>query len=232
VIVYTTCAACGDPLRLVYGLDQTRHPACGGDASATGDALTDAYLAAVESGDDAAADRLQAACDLADQRARTRPMLPAALAYAASGWPVFPLRPGDKVPATRNGLKDASADPAVIREWWAAMPMANIGAVTGVAFDVVDVDAPLGMQAWPGLRDSPTMPTVHGIAVTPRGGLHVLIEPTGGGNRAGMLPGIDYRGRGGYVVVSPSRRPIGRWSWTVRPSPAITGADLYADRSA
>jgi hypothetical protein len=232
VIVYTTCAGCGDPLRQHYGWHQTRHPACGGDDSPTGDGLTDRYLVAVESGDDATADTLAAACDTADQRDRTRPMLPAALAYAASGWPVFPLRPRDKVPATRHGLKDATTDPAVIRSWWTATPAANIGVVTGERFDVVDVDAPIGMQVWPDLRDSPAMPPVHGIATTPRGGLHVLIEPTGGGNRAGFLPGIDFRGRGGYIVVSPSRRDAGRWSWAVRPSPAITGADLYADRSA
>jgi len=34
----------------------------------------------------------------------------AALSYAAKGWPVLPLRPGEKTPLTVNGSKDASTD--------------------------------------------------------------------------------------------------------------------------
>ena len=34
-----------------------------------------------------------------------------ALAYARRGWPVFPCLPGQKVPATRHGFRDATTDP-------------------------------------------------------------------------------------------------------------------------
>ena len=68
-----------------------------------------------------------------------------ALAYAARGWPVFPLRPGDKVPlipkaAGGNGVHDATTDPAQIRLWWGRWPAANIGLAAGVTFWVLDVD--------------------------------------------------------------------------------------------
>jgi hypothetical protein len=38
----------------------------------------------------------------------TDAILRQALAYARRGWPVFPCQPGQKVPATRHGYKDAT----------------------------------------------------------------------------------------------------------------------------
>src|SRR4051812_49746069 len=69
----------------------------------------------------------------------------AALAYAARGWPLFPLKPREKTPLISkadggNGVKDATTDPAAIEAWWTACPEANIGLACGAAFFVLDAD--------------------------------------------------------------------------------------------
>lgn len=165
----------------------------------------------------------------------------AALTYAAWGWPVFPLRsindPCDgsrictesgvckcpKKPATRNGFKDATTDFGKIRSWWAANPTLNIGLPTGVCFDAIDVD-PLsgGQESWAEFRQQKSLPDIHGRVLTASEGFHLYVEVTGYGNRAGIMPGIDYRGRGGYVVAPPSQLHSSRgWRWSVYPSPSI-----------
>jgi len=65
-------------------------------------------------------------------------LLQAALAYAARGWAVFPLTPGDKLPVIRKedggrGVYDATCDPDVLRQWWARWPDANIGVAAGAS---------------------------------------------------------------------------------------------------
>jgi hypothetical protein len=55
------------------------------------------------------------------------------------------------------------------------------------------------------------MPTVR----TGSGGCHLYVAATGAGNRARLLPGVDWRGAGGYVVAPPSLHASGeRYRWT------------------
>lgn len=161
--------------------------------------------------------------------------------YASQGLPVFPLRAGDKqplLPAVHpagsperaschgecgrigHGLYDATTDLDQIRRWWTANPRANIGARTGVLFDAIDVDGPAGYASYLDLRDAGQLPEMLGKATTPGDrntnrppGMHYFIRPTGDGNSAKFLPGLDYRGTGGYVVMAPSIRPSGRYTW-------------------
>jgi Bifunctional DNA primase/polymerase, N-terminal len=61
--------------------------------------------------------------------------LVSALGWLDRGFPVFPLRPRDKIPLGElvpHGFKDACRDRATIREWWTEAPTANIGIATGV----------------------------------------------------------------------------------------------------
>lgn len=228
--IHSTCSSC-DTLLQVSELGQQLHDSCQ-TTFPTGDPLTDAYLAAVHRDDHHKAEQLAAVIDADDHR--ERPLMPAAVLYATWGWPVFPLQPDSKEPYPGSrGFKDATTDIHLIRKWWAKAPNSNIGVATGHTFDVLDVDwltkdtkRPSGAQtSWPDLRDSGKLGDVHGLATTPRGGVHVLLEPSGGGNKAGFLPGLDYRGIGGYIVAAPSRAPGGRrYSWWHRPSPTLTTA--------
>lgn len=145
---------------------------------------------------------------------RTR-MVDYALAYAQRGWPVFPCVPKSKTPATRHGFKDASTNPAKIREWWARDPFYNIAVATGLVSGlfVFDVDfkewrsIEEALSAFPALPDAPTVETGGG-------GFQYFWEyPQGStlsisGGKLGV--GIDTRGEGGYVVVPPSVHPNGR----------------------
>jgi len=136
----------------------------------------------------------------------TNPLLKAALEYAALGWKVFPLVPGQKVPATPNGFKDASFDKAKIEDWWFVQPNANIGIATGKESNltVVDVDSKNnGMVNWGELDISSD--EMGRVVWTPRTGLHAYytynpdVRTT-----VGLLPGIDIRNDGAYVVAPPS----------------------------
>lgn len=135
----------------------------------------------------------------------------AALWYAERGLKVFPLRPMSKLPRPGSrGCKDATSDPDLIRQWWREEPNANLGIATGHVVDVMDFDGVQGHASWGEAFPDPALPWGHGVEVlatvsTPRpGGLHVYLPATGGGNRAGFLPCVDYRGLGGYVVAPPS----------------------------
>lgn len=132
----------------------------------------------------------------------------AALWYAERGLPVFPIQPGSKRPYPRtHGLDDATTDPDRVRAMFTDRPGCNVAIATGHRVDVIDFDGLDAHAAWgqtyPTWADAGITPL--GTVSTPRpGGLHVYVPATGEGNYAGMLPGVDYRGLGGYVVVPPS----------------------------
>jgi Bifunctional DNA primase/polymerase, N-terminal len=55
---------------------------------------------------------------------------------------------------------------------------------------------------------------LRGPAVQTGHGLNWYVLPTGLGNGADVLPGVDFRGRDGYVVAPPSVHPDGhRYQW-------------------
>jgi len=183
-------------------------------------------------GDQGQIDAFAAKVDALDAAREARLTAPdalrnAAMWYAANGIPVFRVQPHDKRPFPGSrGFKDATTDLAQIRAWWNETPDANIGLPTGIAFDVIDIDPPHGFYSLLALRDAGVIPEVIGKVVTARCGSHLYIHPTGDGNKAGILPGVDYRGRGGYVVAPPSIGPNGgRYAWSEPLNPtALTKA--------
>jgi hypothetical protein len=156
----------------------------------------------------------------------------AAEALASWGVPVLPLyEPGPdgicicpagqacgkdtgKHPRIAGGLHAASTDTWVVRGWWRRWPGANLGARTGVRFDVCDLDGSDGVEALRGALSIAPLEHAGPVARSGAGGWHLLFAPTGMGNRVGLLPGVDWRGRHGYIVLPPSRHRSGRhYTW-------------------
>ena len=133
-----------------------------------------------------------------------------ALAFATSGWPVLPCLPGQKIPATAHGYRDATTDKDQITDWFSRHPDWNLAIATGAPGpDVLDVDnhGPAG-NGYPAFRRLKDAGLLDGAAIyvrTPSGGLHAYF--TGSHQRNGHLPGhhLDFRSAGGYVLTPPSQ---------------------------
>lgn len=140
----------------------------------------------------------------------------AALAYARRGWPVLPLKPRLKLPATKHGLNDATVNPDQINAWWKTEPTFNIGLRTGIKFDVLDLDTPEALDELDKAGEATGAGPILGPCALTGRGVHIYLQPTGRGNAAGILRGIDWRGVGGYVVAPPSVHPNGRlYEWGI-----------------
>lgn len=150
-------------------------------------------------------------------------MMACALEYANQGFAVFPLSPKDKYPIYSGGFKIATTNPEQIGKWWRRNPDANIGIATGAASGGLviidlDVDDDKGINGFETMRD---WERSHGDlpdtanTITGRGGYHLFFrsnEPIK--NRVGILPGVDVRGDGGYIVAPPSIHPNGKpYEW-------------------
>ena len=134
---------------------------------------------------------------------RSTPALSAALTYAAHGLRSFPIKPRSKEPATAHGFKDATLDGGVLhRRFMAAGPDANIGIATGDGLIVVDLDGPEA-DVWASLRDWPKTWTVE----TGRGHHIYLRVDRPVSTRPGLVPKVDVKSEGGYVVAPPSIHP-------------------------
>ena len=125
------------------------------------------------------------------------------------GWAIFPVR--GKVPLTPNGFKDASKDPQQWLRWSRESPGCGWAAPTGElnAFDALDADTPEAV-AYCEAR-LPPGPRVR----TGRGGRHFYVKHEAGArNWAKRIPGCDFRGEGGYVVLPGSIHENGQpYEW-------------------
>lgn len=156
----------------------------------------------------------------------SREMRSAALLYAAQGWPVIPLKPGTKVPATVHGMDDATTDADLIERWWGDGRAHNVAIAVPEGVVVIDVDPRNGGVDTLRLLVSElgALPATS-VAETRSGGLHVWLRTRLPANqiRAKLGPGVDVKkygnGKfGGYVVAPPSRVDPGEYRWRqVRP---------------
>ena len=186
-------------------------------------------------------------------------MIEHAHAYAARGWPVFPLyeiaddhcscgkskcRSPGKHPRIRGGLTRATTDRVQIDNWWRRSPSSSIGVATGKPSGLIALDIDRdkgGFECFDQL--------IHVIGALPEtltqktgsDGFHYLFSaPTGPiRNSASRLgAGIDIRGDGGYIVAPPSTHLSGhvyRWlsdplTTPIAPFPGVLIERLTADR--
>lgn len=131
-----------------------------------------------------------------------------ALAMAARGYRVFPLRPFGKKPAIDGFQLVATSDEAQLRAWWADNPNYNPGILT-TDIVVVDVDTKKGAyaltnyQALGGHFDT-------FVVRTATGGFHAYFDGPDSKLAVDIVPGVDIRSHNGYVVgpgsyVDPER---------------------------
>lgn len=162
-------------------------------------------------------------------------MLEAALDWAKRGWPVFPLRPGTKIPLfgkahpddpvlqktcqgacgeVGHGVHDATLDPDTIRQWWEKTPRAGIGGSTDGRV-VIDLDYQHGAE-----RQAILPPTREHLSGRGNGNTHLVYQA--GGEIASNMPqgklgqGIDVKaGPAAYVVLPPTLHPDTNKPYTV-----------------
>lgn len=163
-------------------------------------------------------------------------LLDSALDYAARGFHVFPLRPGEKAPAgwlAPHGQDDATTDRDTIIGWWMQCPEANVGiACEPSGLYVIDLDsvgfhrdgrAKCGAATWGALVAEHGEPPRTLTIDTWSGGTHLYYRMPPGvrlKNTAGGL-GVDVDTRGnGYVVAPPSK--ISAYVWTASPGVRTT----------
>ncbi len=141
--------------------------------------------------------------------------------YIENGWALFPIKPGSKEPATRHGFMDAVREVDAYVKLHKGRPH-NTGVATGPAsgFWVLDIDSDRGgnenlQDLVDGYTELPDTWTVQ----TQSGGSHYYFawdpkRPMS--NRTNVLPGIDIRGEGGYVLAPPSKVE-GQYEWVRDP---------------
>jgi len=118
------------------------------------------------------------------------------------GYWLFPCR-DDKRPACPHGFKDAAPDPDAIASLWRQHPGPLIGVRTGAASgaSVLDIDQkhPEAV-AWWQEHHSSLLPTR--AFRTRSGGLHLYMQHRDGvtNTQGKIVPGVDTRGDGGYVI--------------------------------
>jgi hypothetical protein len=166
----------------------------------------------------------------------------AALRYIEHGWPVTPGaclagdrfvcgRPGCHItgchPALESWQDSASTDVAKVAVWWRQRPYTVLLA-TGIAFDVLEVPAALGLRTLGAARlhagvPGPMRTTGAGpVAVTPTGRWMFLVQP-GAALRPELENRLDvlHHGPGSWIPAVPNRMPEGTVRWAVPPEQTL-----------
>ena len=148
--------------------------------------------------------------------------LKTALRYAAMGWPVLPLVPNRKVPATAHGVHDATTDEERIRKWWTENPAYNVGIAAGkesglVVFDVDPRNG--GLDGWDDWKKLAGPHEDGATQLTAGGGYHYLALYDPAITSCKLEQGVDLLSDGKYFVAYPSTINGKRYEWEASDDP-------------
>lgn len=169
-------------------------------------------------------------------------LLPDALEYLERGFSIFPVcsprmgkhshgqnrctSPGKTPLVAWAPYQERQANEGEVRSWWGRWPMANIGLVTGAVSGVVVLDCDSG-DARSIAMGKGGLDTTPAVWTGKPGGIHYHLEHPIDEvrNFARRLPGLDFRGDGGYALLPPSMHASGKeYRWNehtdgMRPAP-------------
>lgn len=147
-------------------------------------------------------------------------LIEAALDYASRGVAVFPMlfasegdgSKGRKASQCMFGVNAATTNLETVREWWTSFPTAMIGIPTGMTTGlfVIDIDGEVGQKNWEILAAEHGFDPDETLCETSPGGRHyyyifpVIPEKTPGCTTGVLAVGINTKGEGGSIVISPS----------------------------
>ena len=149
--------------------------------------------------------------------------LPAyACKYVKLGWSVIPIEAGEKKPLVKwEKYQRERATEDQVKKWWKSYPNANIGIVTGIISDiiVIDIDSDAGKEGYIA-KFNELHHTISQKTGKPKALQLFFRHPKDQKyhNKAGLLPEVDVRADGGYVIVPPSIHPNGKtYEWIIDP---------------
>jgi hypothetical protein len=128
------------------------------------------------------------------------------------GWSIVPLVPRGKEPLVAwQKFQSQRATASQITAWWRTWPTANVGVITGAIsrLVVVDLDGPEGLAQREKFPETAAVRTGRGLHLYYRHPMGSMVA-----NRVGLLPHVDVRGDGGFVVGPPSIHASGAvYTW-------------------
>lgn len=128
------------------------------------------------------------------------------LFHAGQGRKIIRLKPDGKIPAEVGWQSKGTSDENLIKDMFNQFPGMNYGIVTGSASNllVLDLDEKKGVSGTAALVSKlggDSKFTTYRVS-TPSGGSHYYFLDNGQEltNKTALLPGVDFRGKGGYIV--------------------------------
>ena len=142
-----------------------------------------------------------------------------ALSYRERGYLVIPIIPKEKKPLVDwKKFQTKKMSNSQIMEWWETWPDANLGIITGAKSGVVVIDC----DSSDSVRQINKILRGYDLSSIPQvktgKGVHFYFKHPGCKvpSRAGIQPGLDVRGDGGFVVAPPSIHSSGKkYKWKV-----------------